>query len=68
MGRKGCGKRQNSKLNVYDWLNDIPQAQAATDLVEVQFKNTRKGYYLNNNQIPLEKGDIVAVEIGRAHV
>ena len=36
----------------------IPDAEGATDYVEVQFKNTRKGYYLNNNKIPLEKGDM----------
>ena len=66
MGQKGCSKRQN-KLNVYDWLYDIPQAQEATDLVEVQFKNTRKGYYFNSNKIPIEKGDIVAVESSPGH-
>ena len=66
MGKKGCSKRKD-KLNVYDWLSDIPQAQAATDLVEVQFKNTRKGYYLNSNKIPIEKGDIVAVESSPGH-
>ena len=31
-------------------------------MVEVQFKNTRKGYYLNSTGIPLEIGDMVAVE------
>ena len=35
--------------------------------MEVQFKNTRKGYYLNNTKIPLEKGDIVAVEASPGH-
>jgi cell fate regulator YaaT (PSP1 superfamily) len=35
--------------------------------VEVQFKNTRKGYYLNSAKIPLEKGDIVAVEANPGH-
>jgi len=33
----------------------------------VQFKNTRKGYYLNSTKIPLEKGDIVAVESSPGH-
>ena len=58
---KGCG-RQNKQLNTYDYLADIPGNAEATDLVEVQFKNTRKGYYHNSNRLPLEKGDIVAVE------
>lgn len=67
MGKKGCSKIQNSKLNTYDWLCDVPDAANATDYVEVQFKNTRKGYYLNNNKIPLEKGDLVAVEASPGH-
>lgn len=67
MGKKGCSKIQNSKLNTYDWLCDVPDAANATDYVEVQFKNTRKGYYLNSNKIPLEKGDLVAVEASPGH-
>lgn len=67
MSGKGCSKRQNTKLNTYDWLCDVPDAENATDYVEVQFKNTRKGYYLNNAKIPLEKGDLVAVEASPGH-
>ena len=67
MGKKGCSKIQNNKLNTYDWLCDVPDAANATDYVEVQFKNTRKGYYLNSAKIPLEKGDIVAVEASPGH-
>lgn len=67
MGRKGCSKVQNTKLNTYDWLCDVPDAENATDYVEVQFKNTRKGYYLNSSKIPLEKGDLVAVEASPGH-
>ncbi|WP_288155941.1 regulatory iron-sulfur-containing complex subunit RicT [Phocaeicola sartorii] len=63
---KGCG-RQNKQLNTYDYLADIPGNAEATDLVEVQFKNTRKGYYHNHNRLPLEKGDIVAVEATPGH-
>lgn len=63
---KGCG-RQDKQLNTYDYLADIPGNAEATDLVEVQFKNTRKGYYRNTNQLPLEKGDIVAVEASPGH-
>ena len=54
MCAKGCSKIQNNKLNTYDWLCGVPDAENATDFVEVQFKNTRKGYYLNNTHIPLE--------------
>ncbi len=63
---KSCG-RQDKQLNTYDWLADIPGNDQETDLVEVQFKNTRKGYYHNSNKIPLEKGDIVAVEASPGH-
>lgn len=67
MGKKGCSKIQNTKLNTYDWLCDVPNAENATDYVEVQFKNTRKGYFLNSSKIPLEKGDMVAVEASPGH-
>ena len=38
---KGCG-RQDNKLNTYDWLADVPGNAEEQDMVEVQFKNTRK--------------------------
>ena len=59
--------RQNKQLNTYDWLADVPGNAESTDLVEVQFKNTRKGYYHNVNNIDLKKGDIVAVEANPGH-
>ena len=64
--RKSCG-RQDKQLNTYDWLADIPGNADESELVEVQFKNTRKGYFRNSNKIPLEKGDIVAVEATPGH-
>ena len=67
MSGKGCCKKQDHKLNTYDWLCDVPDADKATDFIEVQFKNTRKGYYLNNTKIPLVKGDVVAVEASPGH-
>lgn len=68
--------RQDKQLNTYDWLADVPgnhdfteqnTLASTTDLVEVQFKNTRKGYYHNVNRLPLKKGDIVAVEASPGH-
>jgi cell fate regulator YaaT (PSP1 superfamily) len=59
--------RQDRQLNTYDWLTDVPGNQQTTDLVEVQFKHTRKGYYHNVNNLPLKKGDIVAVEANPGH-
>ena len=63
---KGCS-RQDKKLNTYDWLADIPGNAEESDMVEVQFKNTRKGYFRNSNKIKLEKGDVVAVEAAPGH-
>ena len=64
--RRSCG-RQDRQLNTYDYLADIPGNNAVTDLVEVQFKNTRKNYYHNVNGLDLKKGDIVAVEASPGH-
>lgn len=66
-GKKGCCAQKLKKLNTFDWLYDLPEAQRQTDWIEVQFKNTRKGYFLNSNKIPIEKGDIVAVESNPGH-
>ena len=63
---KGCG-RQDKQLNTYDWLADIPRNGEEQEMVEVQFKNTRKGYFKNSNKLKLEKGDIVAVEASPGH-
>jgi cell fate regulator YaaT (PSP1 superfamily) len=59
--------RQDRQLNTYDWLADVPGNTDTTDLVEVQFKHTRKGYYHNVNKLELKKGDIVAVEANPGH-
>lgn len=62
----GCG-RQDKQLNTYDYLAGVPLPEGVSDLVEVQFKNTRKGYFRNDNHLPLAKGDIVAVEATPGH-
>ena len=59
--------RQDRQLNTYDWLADVPGNAESTDLVEVQFKNTRKGYFHNVNNLDLKKGDVVAVEANPGH-
>ena len=63
---RGCG-RSNRPLNTYDYLADMPGNDEWTDLVEVQFKNTRKGYFHNENHLPLLIGDMVAVEASPGH-
>lgn len=55
------------KLNCYDWLADIPESGRGFDIVEVQFKNTRKGFYKNSLHLPLAIGDTVAVEAAPGH-
>lgn len=67
MNQKGCSKKSDQKLDTFDWLCDIPESSSVTDLVEVTFKNTRKGYFRNSNELTLEKGDIVAVEASPGH-
>lgn len=63
----GCKKSSEQMLSIHDWLADIDINCKSCQYVEVQFKNTRKGYYLNSNNIALEKGDIVAVESNPGH-
>lgn len=64
-GCGSCGLR--GKLHSYDYWEDIPGGYADDDMVEVNFKNTRKGYYLNSTHLPLEIGDMVAVEAQPGH-
>ena len=58
---------QDKQLNTYDYLADVPGNNDTTDLVEVQFKNTRKAYFHNSNKLQLVKGDLVAVEASPGH-
>jgi cell fate regulator YaaT (PSP1 superfamily) len=66
VGCSGCSSRCG-KLDVFDWLSDLPQGLTSTDIIEVQFKNTRKGFFKNTNGLRLRKGDIVAVEASPGH-
>lgn len=69
---EGCasclGTDSCNKLDVHDWLADIPKTtNTYSDVVEVRFKNTRKGFYRNVNNLELEVGDLVAVEASPGH-
>lgn len=66
---KGCGRgcASRCKLHSYNWLDDIPGGFAESEIVEVTFKNTRKGYFKNSNHLDLEIGDMVAVESTPGH-
>ena len=59
---KAVNRNSHHMLPVVDWMSDIPKTGDESDLVEVQFKNTRKGYYHNSNLLLLEKGTMVIVE------
>ncbi len=54
------------KLHETQWLADYPE-HLPTDIFEVRFKNTRRSYYQNVNNLPLKTGDIVAVEASPGH-
>ncbi len=56
-----------AKLHVTDWLKDIQSAGPLNDVIEVRFKNTRKDYYKNVNNLKLKVGDLVAVESSPGH-
>ena len=57
----------SGKLNVYDWLKNVPKGIQKEDIYEIRFKNTRKGYFVNTSGIRLDIGDIVAVEASPGH-
>ncbi len=64
-----CGTGGCNKLNVFDWLAnmELPSGQPAFDIVEIRFKNSRKDFYRNVNNLQLNVGDVVAVEATGGH-
>ncbi len=67
-GSCGTGGGCN-KLNVFDWLAnmELPGGQAPFDIVEIRFKNSRKEFYRNVNNLQVFVGDVVAVESSPGH-
>ena len=61
----GCNGRCN--LRATNWLEDIPGEMNDFDIVEVHFKNTRRGFYRNSAGLDLHIGDMVAVEANPGH-
>ena len=57
-----CGK-----LDSYDWLNNIPESDNNSDLIEVRFKNTHKEFFRNEKKINIKRGDYIAVAAERGH-
>jgi len=64
-----CGTGGCNKLSVFDWLAnmELPNGQAPFDCVEVRFKNSRKEFYRNVNNLQLNVGDVIAVEASPGH-
>ena len=64
-----CGTDGCNKLTVFDWLSNmaIPEGQEVFKYVEVRFKNGRKDYYKNTENLTLSIGDIVATQAASGH-
>ncbi len=65
-----CGTSDGcNKLTVFDWLGNmsLPDGQKYFDIVEVRFKNSRKEFFRNVNNLSLNIGDAIAVEAASGH-
>ena len=64
-----CGSDGCNKLTVFDWLSNmsLPGDQKPFIGVEVRFKNGRKHFYKNSENLSLSIGDIVATEAMSGH-
>jgi len=56
-----------NKLDSFNWLQELSESSGENDIVEIRFKNTRKGFYRNVNGLRLNTGDVVAVEASPGH-
>lgn len=64
---KYCNPHSCNKLNVFNDLRNYPKTSNTPNIIEVRFKNTRKDFYENINQLILTEGDMVAVEASPGH-
>ncbi|MFT4831973.1 MAG: cell fate regulator YaaT (PSP1 superfamily) [Psychroserpens sp.] len=64
-----CGTDGCNKLTVFDWLSNmtLPNGQKPFDCVEVRFKNSRKEFFRNTDNMTLSIGDIVATQSKTGH-
>jgi len=64
-----CGTDGCNKLTVFDWLSNmsLPNGQKPFACVEVRFKNSRKEFYRNSENLSLSIGDIVATQAKSGH-
>lgn len=56
-----------TKLTTTDWLEKFDDRSSENQYIEVQFKNTRKEFFLNDTGYGIQKGDLVAVEAQFGH-
>ncbi|WP_100613750.1 PSP1 domain-containing protein [Confluentibacter citreus] len=64
-----CGTDSCNKLTVFDWLANmsLPNGEKPFNWVEVRFKNGRKEYYQNSENLTLSIGDVVATQAASGH-
>src|SRR6056297_1132560 len=64
-----CGTDGCNKLTVFDWLSNmsLPNGQKPFDCVEVRFKNSRKEFFRNTENLTLSIGDVVATQAKSGH-
>ncbi len=64
-----CGTDGCNKLTVFDWLSNmsLPNGQKPFDGVEVRFKNSRKEFFRNTENLSLSIGDVVATQAKSGH-
>lgn len=64
-----CGSDGCNKLTVFDWLSNmsLPGNVEPFNGVEVRFKNGRKHFYKNPENIALSIGDVIATEAFPGH-
>ena len=69
-GSKGsCSNGNCGKMAVFNWLSNmsLPKGQKSFNIIEVRFKNGRKDFFINNNNLNICMGDTVAVEGSPGH-
>ena len=64
-----CGTDGCNKLTVFDWLSNmsLPNGEKPFDFVEVRFKNSRKEFFKNGENLTLSIGDVVATQAQSGH-
>lgn len=64
-----CGTDGCNKLTVFDWLSNMtpPNGEKPFAFVEVRFKNSRKEFFHNTENLSLSIGDVVATQATSGH-